>query len=107
MVSLGLTVHRDAGWYGGLRWRYFGPAPLIEDNSVRSHSTSLVNVEAGYHFTPKFSLMATVFNLFDTDANDISYFYDSQLPGETQPVADIHFHPVEPRTLRVTATIQF
>ena len=107
VVSLGLTVHRDAGWYGGLRWRYFGPAPLIEDNSVRSHSTSLVNVEAGYHFTPKFSLMATVFNLFDTDANDISYFYDSQLPGETQPVADIHFHPVEPRTLRVTATIQF
>ena len=49
----------------------------------------------------------TIFNLFDTDANDISYFYESQLPGETQPVADIHFHPVEPRTLRVTATIQF
>ena len=107
VVSLGVTVHRDAGWYGGMRWRYFGPAPLIEDNSVRSHSTSLVNIEAGYHFTPKFSLMATVFNLFDTDANDITYFYESQLPGETQPVADIHFHPVEPRTLRVTATITF
>ena len=107
VVSLGVTVHRDAGWYGGMRWRYFGPAPLIEDNSVRSHSTSLVNIEAGYHFTPKFSLMATVFNLFDTDANDITYFYESQLPGETQPVADIHIHPVEPRTLRVTATITF
>ena len=107
VVSLGVTVHRDAGWYGGMRWRYFGPAPLVEDDSVRSHSTSLVNVEAGYHFTPKFSLMATVFNLFDTDANDITYYYESQLPGEAQPVADIHFHPVEPRTLRVTATVQF
>ena len=107
VVSLGISVHRDNGWYGGARWRYFGPAPLIEDNTVRSHSTSLVNVEAGYHFTPKFSLMATVFNLFDTDANDISYYYESQLPGETQPVADIHFHPVEPRTLRVTGTLQF
>jgi hypothetical protein len=51
--------------------------------------------------------MATVFNVFDTDANDITYYYESQLPGETQPVADIHFHPVEPRTLRVMGTFRF
>ncbi len=107
VVSLGVTVHRDDGWYGGARWRYFGPAPLIEDGSVRSHSTSLVNFEAGYHFTSTFSVMATVFNVFDTDANDITYYYESQLPGETQPVADIHFHPVEPRTLRVMGTFRF
>jgi hypothetical protein len=107
VVSVGLTVHRDSGWYGGARWRYFGPAPLIEDDSVRSNSTSIVNAEAGYHFSPRLSVMATVFNLFDADANDISYYYESQLPGESQPVADIHFHPVEPRTLRVTATLQF
>ena len=107
VVSLGLTVHRDAGWYGGARWRYFGPAPLIEDDSVRSHSTSIVNAEAGYHFSPRLSVMATVFNLFDADDNDISYYYESQLPGESEPVADIHFHPVEPRTVRVTATLHF
>jgi outer membrane cobalamin receptor len=107
VVSLGITVHRDRGWYGGARWRYFGPAPLIEDGSVRSRPTSLVNLDAGYRFTQKFSVMATVFNVFDTDANDITYYYDSQLPGESQPVADIHFHPVEPRTLRVTGTLQF
>jgi hypothetical protein len=74
---------------------------------VRSHSTSIVNAEVGYHFTPRFSVLATVFNLFDADDNDISYFYESQLPGEPQPVADLHFHPVEPRTLRVAATLQF
>jgi len=107
VASLGVTVHRETGWYGGARWRYFGPAPLIEDNSVRSHSTSIVNAEVGYHFTPRFSVLATVFNLFDADDNDISYFYESQLPGEPQPVADLHFHPVEPRTLRVAATLQF
>jgi hypothetical protein len=26
----------NSGWYGGLRWRYFGPRPLTEDNAVRS-----------------------------------------------------------------------
>lgn len=107
VVSVGLTVHRDSGWFGGARWRYFGPAPLIEDNSVRSNSTSIVNAQAGYSFSPRLSVMATVFNLLDAEANDISYFYESQLPGESQPVADIHFHPVEPRTLRVSATMQF
>lgn len=107
VVSLGITVHRDSGWFGGARWRYLGPAPLIEDNSVRSNSTSLVNVEAGYRFTPSFSVTATVFNLFDADANDITYYYESQLPGEAAPVTDVHFHPVEPRTLRATATLRF
>ncbi len=107
VVSLGVTVHRETGWFGGARWRYFGGAPLIEDDSVRSDPTSLVNVEAGYHFSPTVSVMATVFNLFDSDANDITYYYESRLPGETASVADLHFHPVEPRTLRVEATLRF
>jgi len=41
----------------------------------------------------------SVFNLFDDDGNDITYFYESRLPGEATPVADIQFHSVEPRTL--------
>ena len=107
VVSVGLTVHRDAGWFGGARLRYFGPAPLIEDDSVRSRSTLLVNADVGYRFSPRFDIVATVFNLFDAEDNDISYFYESQLPGEPAPVADLHFHPVEPRTLRVTAGYRF
>jgi outer membrane receptor protein involved in Fe transport len=107
VVSVGLSIQRDLGWFGGARWRYFGPAPLIEDNSVRSHSTSTVNAQAGYRFSPRLSVMASVFNLFDAEASDISYFYESQLPSESQPVADIHFHPAEPRTLRVAATVWF
>ncbi len=39
--------------------------------------------------------------------NDITYFYESQLPGEPSPVEDIHFHPVEPRTVRFTISTQF
>jgi hypothetical protein len=48
-----------------------------------------------------------VFNLFDREASDIEYFYESQLAGEPGPVEDIHFHPVEPRNLRVTLTGRF
>jgi hypothetical protein len=46
-------------------------------------------------------------NAFDRRANDITYFYESQLRGEAAPVEDIHFHPVEPRTLRASVAVQF
>jgi outer membrane receptor protein involved in Fe transport len=105
--SLGLTVNRPEGWFGGARLRYFGEAPLIEDDSVRSDPTLLVNVEAGYRFSKRVSAFVSVFNLFDAEDNDISYFYESQLPGEAAPVADIHFHPVEPRTFRLTLGLSF
>jgi hypothetical protein len=38
------------GWFGGLRVRYFGPRPLIEDNSVRSNSSTPVSARLGYKF---------------------------------------------------------
>ena len=36
VVSAGATVEGDTQTFGSLRWRYFGPRALIEDNSVRS-----------------------------------------------------------------------
>jgi outer membrane receptor protein involved in Fe transport len=107
VLSVGVTVNGDAGWFGGARLRYFGPAPLIEDDSARSRSTMLVNVEAGYRFTPQLSAAISVFNVFDRRDNDITYFYESQLRGEPAPVADVHFHPVEPRTVRATLSLKF
>jgi outer membrane receptor protein involved in Fe transport len=67
----------------------------------------LVNLEGGYQFTPRLSAQVTVFNVFDRKDNDITYFYESQLPGEAAPVDDIHFHPVEPRTVRATLKMTF
>jgi len=107
VASVGAAVNRDDGWFGGARLRYLGEAPLIEDNSVRSDSTLLVNVETGYRFNERLSAFLTVFNLFDAEDNDITYFYQSQLPGETAPVEDVHFHPVEPRTFRGTIAYRF
>ncbi|HEX6397173.1 MAG TPA: hypothetical protein VFZ95_07105 [Steroidobacteraceae bacterium] len=45
--------------------------------------------------------------VFDSRDGDITYFYESQLPGEGSPVADRHFHPVEPRTLRLAVETRF
>lgn len=107
VASVGLAIDHPSGWFGGARLRHFGEAPLIEDDSVRSDPTTLVNLEAGYHITDNLQLSAALFNVFDSRDNDITYLYESQLPGEAQPVNDIHFHPVEPRTLRLTLRATF
>lgn len=107
VASVGLAVDHPSGWFGGARFRHFGAAPLVEDNHVRSESTTLVNLEAGYRFWKRYKISAAVYNVFDSEDNDITYFYESQLAGESAPVEDIHFHPVEPRTVRVTLTASF
>jgi len=40
--------------------------------------------------------------LFNSRASDVDYAYESQLRTESAPVADRHFHPVEPRSFRLT-----
>ena len=108
MASLGLTVTDWQGWFGALQWRYFGPRPLIEDNSQRSSSTSLAYLRVGRQLDPNVRLSLDVFNLFNRKASDIDYYYSSRLAGEPAGgVADRHFHPVEPRTLRATLQVKF
>ena len=48
-----------------------------------------------------------VCNFFDSDDNDITYFYESQLVGEALPIEDRHINPVKPRTFRLTAETHF
>lgn len=86
--------------------RHFGSAPLIEDGSVRSDPTTLVNLGA-YWDVGALTLGAEMFNLFDARDADITYFYESRLRDEVSGVEDLHLHPVEPRQLRVSARFRF
>ncbi|MEM9595894.1 MAG: TonB-dependent receptor, partial [Acidobacteriota bacterium] len=77
----------------------------IEDDSVRSTTSSLVDGRLGYRLGDDIELHLDVFNLFDREASDIEYFYASRLPGEPSGgIEDIHFHPVESRTARLSVS---
>jgi outer membrane receptor protein involved in Fe transport len=106
-ANLGLTVAELGPWFGALRFRYFGPRPLIEDNSVRSSGSALTNLRLGYKFDKRTQVALDIYNLFDRKANDIEYWYESQLSNETAAQGDRHIHPSEPRTLRLTITHRF
>ncbi|WOI54199.1 TonB-dependent receptor [Parvularcula sp. LCG005] len=105
VFSGGLTAQQGQNAYS-LRLRHFGEAPLNEDGSVMSEATTLLNGRASRDMG-RLTLSLDVLNMLDAEDADISYFFASQLPREPQPVEDVHFHPVEPRQVRVTARVRF
>jgi outer membrane receptor protein involved in Fe transport len=109
VASVGLAYAPEAGrWFGDVQLRYFGPRDLIEDGSQRSQATTATYLRLGYRPTRDTRIALDVFNLFDRKASDIDYFYTSRLAGEPAAgIADRHFHPVEPRTLRVSVGFSF
>jgi hypothetical protein len=103
VASAGVTLDDGRRAFGSLRLRYFGGRNLIEDGSVRSAPTRLLNGQLGVRLGPRTELVLDVFNLFDAHASDVDYFYRSRLPGEpAEGVEDLHTHPTLPRTIRVS-----
>ncbi len=115
-ASAGVTLHELGPWRASLFMRYFGPRPLVEDDSVRSSASSLFNAQVSWQVAPWARITLDVFNLLDAQVDDISYYYASRLQGETpippppaRPagVAGVHFHPAESRSFRFTAAFSF
>ncbi len=106
---MGLTVTDWYKWFGALQWRYFGPPPRSSRTipSVRRPRRSRY-LRVGRQLDTNVRLSLDVYNLFNRKASDIDYYYASRLAGEpAEGVNDIHFHPVEPRTLRATLQYKF
>jgi outer membrane receptor protein involved in Fe transport len=107
VASLALAINDLGPWFGAVQLRYFGPRPLLEDNSVRSRSTATLNGRIGYKFSKASRVELEGFNLTNRKDSAIDYYYESRLRNEAASVNDVHFHPIEPRSFRVTYTMNF
>jgi hypothetical protein len=102
VIAAGLSrVPAGDGLFGSVRLRHLGEYALVEDDSMRAPMSSLVNLEVGYRFGDG-RLYLSLLNALNETSSDIQYFYTSRLGGEAAGgVGDVHFHPAEPRQLRV------
>ncbi len=123
VASLGITWNPGEKWFIAVQQRYFGPRPLIENDSVRSRSTNLTNLRMGYRVDKTWQVRLDIFNLFNRKASDVDYFYASCIRSDTvganataacqgpagtrTGVNDVHFHPVESIGGRVSVTASF
>lgn len=103
-----MTVQDLGRFSGSLRLRYFGPRPLIEDDSVRSQESTTLSARASWRLAPRYLLSVDLFNIADAKGSDIDYYYASRLTGEPSAgIADVHTHPLEPRSIRVGLSASF
>jgi hypothetical protein len=128
IASAGIRLGEATGWFGALRYRYFGPRPLTEDAAFISPATGLLNGQVGYRFDNGWRIQLDAFNMLDSKSDQITYAYGSLLKTDslfaacfpaggaapTAPAAvcqtgimDRVLHPVEPLALRVTVAGRF
>ena len=107
VIGAGLTyAGLDNGWTSSLRVRHFDDAALTEDESVEKNGSTLLHFGVSYA-QDNWEIGLDVLNLLDEDDDDIAYWFESQLPGEAAAVEDIHFHPANPRAVRVLMRYKF
>jgi len=95
-------------WKAAAHFRHLGPYPLIEDNSLRDKGSNVLSFRAA-HEIGRFELYAELVNALDSRDKDMAYDYESYIPAfdTAGPVDGRLSRVMEPRTLRVGATVKF
>jgi len=106
--SLAAYVKNAGPWSGSLALRYLGAYPLSSDNAVKGSGYHEWNSDVRYAFSGGWSTAVGIYNILNTRANAMEYWYVDRLPGEPAGgVADVHVHPLEPISFRVTLAKKF
>jgi outer membrane cobalamin receptor len=108
VLQAGVSYQPQQGWFANARLRYFSERPLIEDGSVTSDDSQIMNLNVGYKFI-QLTLKLDILNALDSNDHDIDYYYASRIANEPQGSAteDLHYHVLEPRTVRLSAVYKF
>jgi Outer membrane receptor proteins, mostly Fe transport len=105
VISTGATLMAPNGLFGTLRFRHFGHMPLDEAGNFWSGDTNIVNLGAGLK-QKQYKLEIDIFNILGSESNDIAYAYAYSYPGISSDEGILQ-HPVEPRMIRGTITVNF
>ncbi|OAI00407.1 TonB-dependent receptor [Methylomonas methanica] len=105
VISAGALIEAPNGLFGTLRFRHFGSVPLDESGAVWAGDTNIVNLGAGYK-QKQYKFEIDIFNILGSQSNDIAYNYEYNYPNGVAG-AGLMKHPVEPRMVRGTITVNF
>lgn len=107
VVSAGITGRYAQGWMASAQLKHFGKYPLIEDDSVESDGSTIVNLRVGREWN-RYGLHLDLLNALDSNDHDVDYFYASRLQGEpAEGVEDIHYHVFPSRSVRLSLSWRF
>lgn len=101
--SLNVYVKNLRNWSGGLEFRYVGAFALSTDDEVQGGGYGEWSGDVSYAWSHGWTTGLGLYNLLNRKANAAEFWYDDRLPGEPAAgVNDVHVHPLEPFTVRLT-----
>lgn len=99
--SGGLSMRHPAGFFGSLRGQHLDDRPADEAGDFTARGFTVFDLGGGWR-RGGWELDFNVANVFDADWRTAQFENDSRLPGESEPVTDIHFVPGAPRNVQAT-----
>jgi hypothetical protein len=66
VFDAGISIRDLYGFEADLRFRYFGPRALTQDDRFRSPGTALLYASVGYRFNATWSIDVDILNLINT-----------------------------------------
>jgi outer membrane receptor protein involved in Fe transport len=102
----GLVLKAPSGINGGIRYRYLGNRPANETYSLTAKGYFITDLHAGYT-RDRYEASFTVENLFNKRWKEAQFETESRLPGEPDPVTEIHFTPGTPLFAKAALTLFF
>jgi outer membrane receptor protein involved in Fe transport len=106
--SFNVYVKDLGAWSGSLGYRYLSAYPLSPDNAIQGHGYGEWSGDAHYVFRHGWSAGIGIYNITDKKADAAEFWYIDRLASEPAGgIADIHVHPLEGRTARLTVEKTF
>lgn len=106
VLSAGVSWKPTSNWDTNVRLRHFSSRVLDSHGEKESDPFNVVNIGLGYN-KGHWQYGLDVLNLFDSHDQDIAYYYASRISPTVESREDIHFHPIEPRTVRLNMRYNF
>lgn len=89
-----------------LKCRYLGDRPANEDYSLTAKGYFVADFNATYTYK-RFTVGATIENLFNTSWDEAQFSTETRLKGEPEPVTEMHFTPGTPFNARGFISVRF
>jgi hypothetical protein len=105
-ASGGISVLRQKGFSGSLRFRHLSDRPANETNSVIALGHTLYNASLAYTYK-QFTLELNGENLLNSEWNEAQFATETRLKGESAGIEELCFTPGNPRNFQLSLSFKF
>lgn len=101
----GLSV-KQGNWSAGLRYRYLGKRPAVEDRTTIASGYFIMDAVVNYQWK-QLQVGISAENIFNRKWREAQFATESRLKNETAPVTEIHFTPGTPFYVKASVGVLF